>query len=289
MRALPASRRSTASKSQKTWLHSLIQSSPARFALLVFTGLILVWTALLSLPIATRSGEMTPLADSLFTAVSAICVTGLSTVNMAAHWSLFGDLVILTGLQIGGIGVLTLASILGATVTRRLGLRTRLLAASDTNPARNSKGSSESQAVGLGEMGGLLAAVAALAGGLPFAREAGFGLALRLRGAGGIVAAAAGFALGVFELLGAGHRGVVEQRFVPQAGAGQCGFGRCPLRDGFGLGGLGFLQRRAAVVQLAAGVVEAGLRAAQLARLAPGLDVLGRGHLARGLCGGGGT
>jgi len=74
VRALPASRRSTASKSQKTWLHSLIQSSPARFALLVFTGLILVWTALLSLPIATRSGEMTPLADSLFTAVSAMSV-----------------------------------------------------------------------------------------------------------------------------------------------------------------------------------------------------------------------
>ena len=152
-------RRATASRSQKTWLHSLIQSSPARFALLVFTGLILVWTALLSLPIATRSGTMTPLADSLFTAVSAICVTGLSTVNMAEHWSLFGDLVILTGLQIGGIGVLTLASILGVTVTRRLGLRQRLLAASDTNPARTSKGSSESQAVGLGEMGGLLAAV----------------------------------------------------------------------------------------------------------------------------------
>ena len=160
VKARPAARRATASRSQKTWLHSLIQSSPARFALLVFTGLILVWTALLSLPIATRSGTMTPLADSLFTAVSAICVTGLSTVNMAEHWSLFGDLVILTGLQIGGIGVLTLASILGVTVTRRLGLRQRLLAASDTNPARTSKGSSESQAVGLGEMGGLLAAVA---------------------------------------------------------------------------------------------------------------------------------
>jgi Trk-type K+ transport system membrane component len=104
---------------------------------------------------------MTPLADALFTAVSAICVTGLSTVDMSGHWSLFGELVILAGLQIGGIGVLTLASILGLTVTRRLGLRQRLLAAGDTNPMRMGRDVSESQAVGLGEIGGLLVAVAA--------------------------------------------------------------------------------------------------------------------------------
>ncbi|WP_017792397.1 TrkH family potassium uptake protein [Leucobacter salsicius] len=138
----------------------MIHSSPARFALLVFTALILLWTALLSLPIASASGKMTHLADSLFTAVSAICVTGLSTIDMATHWSLFGEIVILAGLQIGGIGVLTLASILGLTVTRRLGLRQRLLAAGDTNPMRMGRGVSESQAVGLGEIGGLLAAVA---------------------------------------------------------------------------------------------------------------------------------
>lgn len=138
----------------------MIHSSPARFALLVFTALILLWTALLSLPAASASGKVTPLADSLFTAVSAICVTGLSTVDMATHWSFFGEIVILAGLQIGGIGVLTLASILGLTVTRRLGLRQRLLAAGDTNPMRMGRDVSESQAVGLGEIGGLLAAVA---------------------------------------------------------------------------------------------------------------------------------
>ncbi|PRI11353.1 TrkH family potassium uptake protein [Leucobacter massiliensis] len=138
----------------------MIQSSPARFALLVFTALILLWTALLSLPLSAASGKVTPLADALFTAVSAICVTGLSTVDMATHWSLFGEIVILVGLQIGGIGVLTLASILGLTVTRRLGLRQRLMAASDTNPMRMSRDASASQAVGLGEIGGLLAAVA---------------------------------------------------------------------------------------------------------------------------------
>ncbi|MFT4233297.1 MAG: potassium transporter TrkG [Leucobacter sp.] len=138
----------------------MIQSSPARFALMIFTALILLWTALLSLPISSTESRITPLADALFTAVSAICVTGLSTVDMATHWSLFGEILILVGLQIGGIGVLTLASILGLTVTRRLGLRQRLLAAGDTNPMRMSRDASESQAVGLGEIGGLLAAVA---------------------------------------------------------------------------------------------------------------------------------
>lgn len=161
MRARAVSRRASAPLSQKSWVSAMIHSSPARFALLVFTSLILLWTAMLSLPIASRTGEMTPLADALFTAVSAICVTGLSTVDMSDHWSLFGELLILAGLQIGGIGVLTLASILGLTVTRRLGLRQRLLAAGDTNPMRMGRDVSESQAVGLGEIGGLLVAVAA--------------------------------------------------------------------------------------------------------------------------------
>lgn len=160
VRARFASRRGTAPLAHKSWINKLIQASPARFALMVFSGLILLWTLLLSLPFSSKDGTVTPLADSLFTAVSAICVTGLSTLDMSAHWSLFGELVILAGLQIGGIGVLTLASILGLTVTRRLGLRQRLLAAGDSNPMRMRRDVSESQAVGLGDIGGLLAAVA---------------------------------------------------------------------------------------------------------------------------------
>lgn len=147
--------------SLRIWLSHFATSSPSRFALVSFTFVILIFTALLSLPAATKTGEITPLADAFFTAVSTICVTGLSTVNMATHWSLFGDIVILVGLQIGGIGVLTFASMLGLIVSRRLGLRQRLLAASDTNPLRTHKGASESQAVGLGDMGGLLFSVAA--------------------------------------------------------------------------------------------------------------------------------
>lgn len=140
-------------------LQDLVQSSPSRFALSVFSGLIILWTALLSLPISNAQGVVTPLADAFFTAVSAVCVTGLATVDMATYWTPFGDVVILAGFQIGGIGVLTVASMLAVTVTRRLGLRERLLAATDQNPARTTKGASENQAVGLGDMGGLLVAV----------------------------------------------------------------------------------------------------------------------------------
>lgn len=135
--------------------------SPARFAIVVFTSLILVLTAILATPWASRSGEPVAFVDAFFTAVSAICVTGLTTVDMATQWSVFGNVAILVGLQVGGIGVLTMASILGLIVSRRLGLRQRLIAASDTNPSRVHAGPvSESQAIRLGEIGGLLATVA---------------------------------------------------------------------------------------------------------------------------------
>lgn len=136
-------------------------SSPARFAILIFTGLVLLLTAVLSLPIATVDRSATPLADAFFTAMSSICVTGLATVDMATHWSTFGTIAILVGLEVGGIGVLTLASMLGLIVSRRLGLKAKLLAASDSNPLRLHAGPvAESQAIRLGEIGGLLATVA---------------------------------------------------------------------------------------------------------------------------------
>ncbi|WP_354570419.1 potassium transporter TrkG [Glaciihabitans sp. UYNi722] len=136
-------------------------ATPARFAIVVFSALILVFTLLFSLPISSTSGTVTPLADSLFTAVSVICVAGLATVDMATHWSGFGHVLILIGVEIGGIGVLTLASILGLVISRRLGLKQKLLAASDGNPLRIQKGPiAEGQAVRLGEIGGLLLTVA---------------------------------------------------------------------------------------------------------------------------------
>jgi Trk-type K+ transport system membrane component len=135
--------------------------SPSRFAILVFVALILVFTLLFSMPIATAERSSTPLADALFTAISVICVTGLSTVDMATHWSGFGHVLIFIGVQIGAVGVLTLASILGMIISRRLGLRAKLIAASDSNPLRVHSGPvAEGQAVRLGEIGNLLVTVA---------------------------------------------------------------------------------------------------------------------------------
>lgn len=135
--------------------------SPSRFAILVFTLLILVFTLLFSLPIATTKGTTTPLADALFTAVSVICVTGLSTVDMATHWTVFGHILVYLGVQIGAVGVLTMASILGLVVSRKLGLRAKLMAASDSNPLRIHAGPvAEGQAVRLGDVGKLLTTVA---------------------------------------------------------------------------------------------------------------------------------
>jgi len=136
-------------------------STPARFAVLVFASLIGIFTILFTLPISTTSGQRAPFVDALFTAVSVICVTGLSTVDMATYWSPIGHVFVFIGVEIGGIGVLTVASILGLIISRRLGLRQKLLAAGDANPLRIRKGPiAESQAVRLGETGSLLATVA---------------------------------------------------------------------------------------------------------------------------------
>ncbi|WP_345751451.1 TrkH family potassium uptake protein [Microbacterium rhizophilus] len=136
-------------------------SSPSRFAILVYIALILIFTALLSLPISSADRSVTPLADALFTAVSSVCVTGLSTVDMSTHWSFFGELMIFIGTNIGGLGALTLASLLGLVVSRKLGLRAKLIAAGDTNPLRSHGGAvNESQAVRLGDVGHLLRIVA---------------------------------------------------------------------------------------------------------------------------------
>src|SRR5690606_39051130 len=129
-------------------------SYPARFAIFVFAGLNLLFAVLLATPWAAADGQATPPIDAFFQAVSVVCVTGLTVVDMATHWSPFGNAVVMIGVEVGGIGVLTLASLLGMTMARRLGLRQRLMAASDTNPSRVRKGVvKEGQAIRLGEVG----------------------------------------------------------------------------------------------------------------------------------------
>ncbi|MCU1437566.1 MAG: trkG [Naasia sp.] len=154
--------RSTTREPLRERLHDgftyFISVTPARFALVVFLGLIGLTTFLLSLPAASAKGRVTGLADALFTATSAICVTGLTTVDMATYWSPFGQVVIVLATQIGAVGVLTMASVMGLVVSRKLGLKQRLLVAGDVNPMAMRRGGSASS--GLGEVGGLLATVA---------------------------------------------------------------------------------------------------------------------------------
>ncbi|MEV4714502.1 TrkH family potassium uptake protein [Micromonospora sp. NPDC049374] len=97
-----------------------------------FAGAIVVGTGLLSLPWATRSGDRTELVDALFTATSAVCVTGLVTVDTGSYWSTFGQVVILLLIQIGGLGIMTLATLFTVLLSRRLGLRARFLAQAET-------------------------------------------------------------------------------------------------------------------------------------------------------------
>lgn len=97
-----------------------------------FASAIAIGTVLLSLPVATESGQGTGLVDALFTSTSAVCVTGLVTVDTGGHWSVFGEVVILGLIQVGGLGIMTLAALLTVLVARRLGLRRRMLAQAET-------------------------------------------------------------------------------------------------------------------------------------------------------------
>ncbi|MDO5661132.1 MAG: potassium transporter TrkG [Brachybacterium sp.] len=115
------------------------RSSPARLALGAFTGVILLVTLLLSLPISSADGQRTPFVDALFTAVSAVCVTGLVTVPTATHWSDVGLVIIMVAVKVGGLGVLTLASLLGLSVMRRMGLAQRIITASETKSEKLSE------------------------------------------------------------------------------------------------------------------------------------------------------
>ncbi len=101
--------------------------NPAQIVLIGFFLLILTGTGLLMLPISSRTGEVTPFVDSLFTATSATCVTGLVVYDTWTHWTLFGQIVILTMIQIGGLGVVTMAVAAAMVSGKRIGLKERVV------------------------------------------------------------------------------------------------------------------------------------------------------------------
>jgi trk system potassium uptake protein len=144
---------------------------PARLVPLTFLLAIMVGTALLMLP-AARAGEgSAPFLTALFTATSAACVTGLVIVDTPTYWSGLGQVVILALFQIGGLGIMTGATLLGLLVARRLRLSTRLVAQAET------------RSFGLGDVVGVLRLVVSVTVGVELVTAAI--LALRLRHAYG--------------------------------------------------------------------------------------------------------
>jgi potassium uptake TrkH family protein len=108
----------------------LLLSNPFRLLPVSFAAMIGIGTMLLLLPQATVSGRKTTVLDALFTATSAVCVTGLSVVDTATHWTGLGKGIILFLIQIGGLGIVTVVSIGILLVADRIGLsHTRILAA----------------------------------------------------------------------------------------------------------------------------------------------------------------
>lgn len=109
-------------------MNNLLQKfSYTRIIAFSFLFVILLGSVLLSLPISTADGVWTPFLDSLFTATSATCVTGLSIYDTGTYWSLFGQIVILCMIQIGGLGFMTIISMVSIFTKRKISLTERKL------------------------------------------------------------------------------------------------------------------------------------------------------------------
>ena len=107
--------------------HIGFQNKLSSFQIIIlgFAGVIVLGALLLMLPIATQNGAVTPFSKTLFTATSAVCVTGLVVFDKASYWSGFGQLIILIMIQIGGLGVISVASFLSMLAGRKISLMQR--------------------------------------------------------------------------------------------------------------------------------------------------------------------
>ena len=103
--------------------------SPTQTIALVFTVIILIGTILLSLPISSRDGASVGVLPALFTATSATCVTGLVMFDTGIQWSAFGQIVIISLIEIGGLGFMSAASIVIFLLRKRVGLKQRMVMA----------------------------------------------------------------------------------------------------------------------------------------------------------------
>ncbi|HEX7308561.1 TrkH family potassium uptake protein [Lentzea sp.] len=106
---------------------------PGRLVVLSFALAVTAGTLLFLLPVATEPGKTTPFMTALFTAVSGLTGTGLSVVDTGTHWSTFGEVLLLALAQVGGIGIMTLTSLLALVVSNRIGLQLQLTVKTETN------------------------------------------------------------------------------------------------------------------------------------------------------------
>lgn len=113
--------------------YSNLKLHPSHFLILWFAILIFVGATLLNLPFASADGRSIGFIDALFTAASAVCVTGLVVVNTAAHWTLFGKFVILMLIQVGGLGIMTMATLIAFLLGKKITLKDRLLMQEEMN------------------------------------------------------------------------------------------------------------------------------------------------------------
>jgi potassium uptake TrkH family protein len=127
--------RDEATAARRGWRRrgQLVGARPVQVISISFALATLIGTVLLMLPISKVGPGGANVIEALFTATSAICVTGHIIVDTPVFWTPFGHGVILVLIQIGGIGVMSFATLLGLLVARRLGLRTRLTAVSETH------------------------------------------------------------------------------------------------------------------------------------------------------------
>lgn len=107
--------------------------NPARIVPLAFLGAITVGTVLMMLPASRQGPDPAPFVTALFTATSAVCVTGLAVTDTPTYWTPFGLALITLLTQVGGFGIMSIATLLALLVSRRLGLRSRLTAQAETN------------------------------------------------------------------------------------------------------------------------------------------------------------
>lgn len=176
-----------------------IKLSPTQIIAIAFAVIVLVGACLLTLPIASRNRQSAGFLNALFTSTSATCVTGLVMYDTGSQWSVFGQVVIITLIELGGLGFMSAASAVVFLLRKKVGLRQRMLMA---------------QAMSLDDMNGVvklqkyvifgslsIQAVGALILMLRFLPEYGFGKAL----AWGVFHSISAFCNAGFDILGTGQ------------------------------------------------------------------------------------